>query len=200
MPSLTAALLAGLLSADAQPARVSPDAEERNRPVVYARAGWARLMDDEGSLGTGLTVGAGVRVPLGRRFAVDVAYDQHDHLREFELSTTFEGTEKLFSAKALYFFRPDEALRPYVGAGVGWLDSRRTTTFPNIMPGPTGRPVPAGPPDVFRFHDSGSTFGLSAGFDARVARRVAILVDLTIDVGEEAISSTRLTAGAGWRF
>lgn len=86
------------------------------------------------------------------------------------------------------------------GVGVGWLDSKRTTAFPTISAGPGERPVPVGPPEILRYHTSGPAFGFSAGVDARVSRRIAILVDFTIDLGEEALSSTRLTAGVGWRF
>jgi len=78
--------------------------------TIFARFGWAGLSDDEGSLGSGATFGAGVVVPLGQRFGLQIAYDRHNHRRDFDSLAApgmpptgggFSGTEQLVTAKGL---------------------------------------------------------------------------------------------------
>ena len=177
--------------------------------IVFARAGWSGLSDDEGSLGSGATFGAGVVVPLGPRFGLQIAYDRQTHRRDLESGAPpgvapppagFSGTEQLFTAKALMFFRADKAVRPYAGLGLGLLDSRRVSEFPNYTVGPGGIIVPVGS-EVYRYHSSDVGLGFAAGLDGRVTTRFSILADLTLDLAREsALGSTRLTVGGGWRF
>jgi hypothetical protein len=187
---------------------VSPTTD-RAPTTAFVRFGWAGFSDDEGSLGTGATVGAGVVIPLGRRFAVQLAYDRQHHRRDFDdaappgispSSGGFTGTEQLVTAKVLMFFRRDQAVRPYAGIGAGLLDSERTSEFPSYVFQPGGAIV-AGPPEVYRYHTSEFALSFSGGFDARVTKRFSILSDLTVDGSHpSALSSARLSAGAGWRF
>ncbi|HSC28089.1 MAG TPA: outer membrane beta-barrel protein [Vicinamibacterales bacterium] len=205
-------LLTGLLAASAAPQPVvSPRAQAggtRHAPVIFGRVGWARFTDDEGSLGDGTSVGFGVIVPLTRRFGIQVAYDRHDHRRDFEpvgplgatTSGGFSGTEQLVTAKALFFFLAGHAVRPYAGIGVGFLDSRRVSEFPTFVFSPEGVPLP-GPAEIFTYHTRGAGLGFAAGVDARVTDRISVIGDLTLDLSSpDALGSTRLTVGAGWRF
>ena len=125
----------------------TPRPAQRTRATAFVRVGAAGLWDDEGSLGNGATIGAGVVVPIRRRFGLQIAYDRHDHRREFESAAPpgvvvpiggFTGTEQLVTAKMLMFFRVDNAVRPYAGIGVGLLDSSRTSEFPNYSIAPGG--------------------------------------------------------------
>ena len=181
----------------------------RKHGMVFARVGRAGFSDDEGSLGSGATVGVGVVVPFGRRFGVQIAYDRQKHKRVFgggappDIAPSggrFVGTEQLVTAKALIFFRAGKAIQPYAGIGAGLLDSKRTSTFSTYFMGPGGI-VAAGPFEVFRYHSSEISLGFAAGFDARVTRGFSILSDLTLDLSRpSAFSSARLTAGAGFHF
>jgi hypothetical protein len=188
-----------------QPSRPHPS---RFAPTVFGRVGWARLTDDEGSLGGGTTMGVGVIVPIWRRVALQVAYDRHDHRRDLEsgappgivVTGGFTGTEQLVTAKALFYFREGAAVRPYAGIGVGYLDSERQSEFPTFVLQP-GNMVVSGPPEIFRYHTTGAGLGFAAGVDARVTRRLSLLGDLTLDLNQrEALGSTRLTVGVGWKF
>lgn len=181
----------------------------RRRPMVFGRFGWARFTDDEGWLGDGAAIGFGVIVPVMARFGISVAYDRHNHRRDFEPAgppgTTasaggFRGTEQLLTAKALFFFRPSERVRPYAGIGVGLLDSKHVSEFPTFLPQPVLVPVP-GPPEIFRYRTRSSGLGFAAGLETRVNDRFSVLGDITLDVsGSETLGSTRVTIGAGWRF
>ena len=205
----------------AEPSRAAPTVQpsrtQSNRfaPTVFGRVGWARLTDDEGSLGDGTTVGVGIIVPVAsnvgfwRSVAVQIAYDRHDHRRDLESGAPpgivfsgggFTGTEQLVTAKALYFFREDAAVRPYAGIGVGFLDSERQSEFPTFVLQPGNMVVP-GPSEIFRYHTTGAGLGFAAGVEARMTRRLSLLGDLTLDLNQrEALGSTRLAVGAGWRF
>jgi opacity protein-like surface antigen len=180
----------------------------RVSPMIFGRVGWARLTDDEGSLGSGGTVGVGAIVPFTPRLAVQATYDRHRHRRDLDLvgppgstaSGGFTGTEQLVAAKALLFFHADKSIRPYAGLGLSFLDSKRVSTFPTFVPQPNGFPIP-GPPEVFRYHSQGAGLGFAAGVDVRATSRLSVLGDLTLDLNEpDALGSTRLTVGAGWRF
>jgi hypothetical protein len=198
----------------AQPAPIAaPQATPVSKPqvgdvMIFGRVGWARFTDDEGSLGDGTNVGVGVILPIWRHIGVQVAYDRHQHRRDLELtgppgvqpSGGFTGTEQLLTAKALFFFRSGEAVRPYAGIGVGFLDSERVSEFPTYVSQP-GQPSVLGPPEIFRYHTQGAGLGFAVGVDARVTPRVSLLGDLTLDLNNpDALGSTRLTVGAGWRF
>ena len=56
--------------AGSAPLSSSSQSITRKHGMVFARVGRAGFSDDEGSLGSGATVGVGVVVPLGRRFGV----------------------------------------------------------------------------------------------------------------------------------
>ena len=181
----------------------------RHAPVMFGRFGWSRFTDDEGWLGDGATIGFGMIVPFSRRFGINVAYDRHHHRRDFEpavpsgmnVSTGgFNGTEQLLTAKAQFFFRSSERVRPYAGIGIGLLESKRVSEFPTFVSQPGRAPVP-GPLEVLRYRTRAGGLGFGAGLDVRVTNRLSVLGDLTLDLnGSEALGSTRLTVGAGWHF
>ena len=193
---------------DQPPAPSTARSLTRAPGIVFVRAGWSGLSDDEGSLGSGATFGAGVVVPLGSRFGLQIAYDRQTHRRDLGSGAPpgvppppagFSGTEQLFTAKALMFFREDKAVRPYAGLGLGLFDSRRVSEFPNYTVGPGGI-VPIGS-EVYRYRSIDVGLGFAAGLDGRVTTRFSILADLTLDLAREsALGSTRLTVGGGWHF
>ncbi len=189
-------------------AQLPPPLVSWRHPTLFGRFGYARLTDDEGFLGSGAAWGVGLVVPVWRNIAIQVAYDRHDHRRDLESGAPpgvdvpggFSGTEQLVTAKTLFFFRSGQAVRPYAGVGVGYMDSERVSEFPTYVSGPGVLPVP-GPSEIFAYHSKDMNLGFSAGVDARVVSRLSLLGDLTIDLNHpSALGSTRLTLGAGWRF
>lgn len=179
----------------------SPTGAEEYRTVLFARAGGARVTDDEGLLGSGATAGAGVTVMIGRQLGVQMAFDRQTRKREFELNRGSLGTEHILTTKVLYFFRSMGTIRPYAGLGMGLIDSKQPVV-PSFVSGPANQVV-SGPAQLLRHHTRGKSLGFAAGVDARVSARLSILGDLTLDLANnypEGIGSTRLTVGAGWRF
>jgi hypothetical protein len=178
------------------------------RVLVFGRVGWASLSDDEGLLGDGGSAGFGTIVSLSPRVGLQVAYDRHAHRRDFDDAGPpgsgavrfFSGTEQLVTAKVLFFFRNGGRVRPYAGIGLGYLDSDRLNQSPTFVSRPNGVPE-LGPPEILRRRTQGAGLGLATGMDVRVRGRLSVLGDLTLDFsGPNALGSTRLTVGAGWRF
>jgi hypothetical protein len=170
---------------------------ERYPAMVLARAGWARLTNDEGSLGHGRGVGIGITVPLRARTALLLEYARHTRRRQLEFEGGFSGTEQLVTAKTIFHFLRSERVRPYAGLGLGIIDSVRRSELP-LSPG--GQPG-AGLVVFNRHHTRGWALGFAAGAEARLTSRWRLLGDLTADFGNpDALASTRLTIGVGWRF
>ena len=149
-------------------AQRKPAGPQKNGILVFGHAGGVQLSDDEGSLGGGATAGGGVIVPIGQRFGVQVGYDRHTRKREFELNRSFHGTEQVFTAKGLYFFRSTEAIRPYVGFGLAFIDSKQQSVSPTFTLGPGFQVLP-GPLETIDSHSQGSGAGFAVGMDARVS-------------------------------
>jgi hypothetical protein len=167
------------------------------RPMILVRTGWARLTDDEGSLGHGASVGTAIFVPIRPRVGLQIEYARQTRARRLEFGGGFFGTEQLVTAKTLFYFLSGEKVRPYAGLGLGFIDSARRSELP-ILSGPGSNP---GPLIVHHNHTRGAVLGFAAGADARVAGRLHMLGDLTADFGGPgALASTRLTIGVGWRF
>jgi hypothetical protein len=173
-----------------------------NGIMLFGHAGGARVTDDEGLLGSGATAGAGVIVPIGRRFGIQVGYDRHTRKRQFEFNRSFSGTDQVVTAKGLYLFRSTETIRPYIGYGLTFIDSRQQSVSPTFLLGAGNQVIP-GPVETVRSRSQGMGGGFAVGMDARVSARISVLGDLTLDLTNnrpEGIGSTRLTVGAGWRF
>jgi hypothetical protein len=182
------------------PAAAAPTPSGPSPFVVMAHAGRGQVSDDEGGLGGGATVGGGVRVPLGRRTGLQISYDRQQRTRDFEFGRRFTGTEQLLMGRMLWFFRTAEAVRPYIGAGIGLLASRSVSESPTLSLAP-GLQLMPGPVERHEARSRGMAIGFSTGMDARIARHLSLLADLSIDIeGRHALASTRLTVGAGWRF
>jgi hypothetical protein len=182
-------------AADVSPPRSGPD-----RVVVFGRAGRAQLTDDEGSLGSGGTWGTGVRVPIGERLGLQLAYDQQIRRRDFEFGRSYSGTERLATGKVLWFFRTNARVRPYAGIGAGVLVSQSRSDSPTWTLTP-GNIVLPGALETSRSKSRSTVLGFATGADVRLPRHLSLVGDLTLDLGgRQAYGSTRLTLGAGWRF
>ena len=187
---------------DQSPVLAPPSQPQRppGEVMLFARAGGGQLNDDEGSLGSGGTWGTGVRVPIGRRMALQAAYDRQNRRRDFEFGRNFTGTETLFTGKLLWSFRTEKPVRPYVGLGLGVMNSRSRSDSPTWTLGPRNQVI-QGPIETSESRSRSTMLGLAVGADVRLYRCLSVVGDITLDMrGRQAFSSTRLTLGAGWRF
>lgn len=196
----TAVYRAGADQAPAFAPEIQPPGRPSHTGMMFGRIGRAQLTDDEGSLGSGGTMGAGVRLPIGRRLALQAAYDQQTRRRDFEFGRNFSGTEKLFTGKLLWLFRTGKQVQPYAGLGLGVLNSSSQSESPTWTLGPRNQVI-QGPIETLKSRSRSTVLGFAAGADVRLFRHLAVVGDVTLDMGgREALGSSRLTLGAGWRF
>jgi hypothetical protein len=122
MTGLNRLVLAGLLVAVlAAPAAGQGSSE--GRVSVFGSLGFGELVDDEGSIGSGVDVGAGVGVRLGRSLALDLAVERLAHDRPTGF-LSWDGHALRVMGRARYHFRqPAATLRPFVGGGLGVMRS-----------------------------------------------------------------------------
>jgi len=98
------------------------------RGSVFGSLGFGELVDDEGSIGSGVDVGAGVGVRLGRSLALDLAIEQLSHDRPTDF-LSWDGRALRVMGRARYSFRqPSASARPFVGGGLGVMRSSGTIT------------------------------------------------------------------------
>ncbi len=110
-----------LLAILAMPAAAQVSSERR--VSVFGSLGFGQLTDDEGSIGSGIDVGAGVGVRLGRSLALDLAVEQLAHDRPTGF-LSWDGRALRVMGRARYHFRdPGAAARPFVGGGLGVMRS-----------------------------------------------------------------------------
>jgi len=133
--ALAALVLAGVSApAAAQPA---PD-----RLFVFGSLGIGEVVDDEGSIGTGIDLGGGAGAWLGRSLALDLAIERMGHERQTAF-LGWEGHALRVMGRARYHFRaPASRTRPFVGGGLGVMRSSGTVTERHVdtfAPGPGPR-------------------------------------------------------------
>jgi hypothetical protein len=141
------AALAVLLSCPAIAAAQARSSEEAGPQLFGVLAvGW--LTDDEGSLGSGLDIGAGVGYRWRGPLAAEAQLERLGTERRFESGVDFDARLFQLSGRLLYHFSAGKT-EPYVGGAVGLSRFERTSVFPVLTPGPDGRPVRQGD-EVFR--------------------------------------------------
>jgi opacity protein-like surface antigen len=171
------AALAVLLSCPAIAAAQARSSEEAGPQLFGVLAvGW--LTDDEGSLGSGLDIGAGVGYRWRGPLAAEAQLERLGTERRFESGVDFDARLFQLSGRLLYHFSAGKT-EPYVGGAVGLTRFERTSVFPVLTPGPDGRPVRQGD-EVFRRDGNEFTWGGVAGVRARAARRVQVRPEVAV--------------------
>lgn len=121
MKTLVALLLAGVCCAQSQ-----------YRAEAYGALGRSWIGDDEGSLGSGVSVTGTAGWRFTPRFGVEMNVDWYQHKREFT-SATIEGNGVMVTGDFLYHFRGQSRVQPYVLFGGGLAHYVRESSF---GPGP----------------------------------------------------------------
>jgi hypothetical protein len=188
-----AAVTAVPLVAAAQPA-----AEPRG--VVFAGAGWAKTLDDEGVLGTGGALHAGAGLRLTDRLTVQAVVDRIPYHRDAGY-LEFDGRVLYAGAEAAFLWRPSR-VRPFVTIGAGVMHDRKRWVHR----------VPTGPGGAYR--DDSVTehaFTLAAmrssgGVDIRLSDALSLRAGVTfhglLDTGNDLAAHLILqpTAAVAWRW
>ena len=99
-------------------------------PEILARIGGVKLWDDEGNLGTGVSVsgGAGVRLPHG--VGVEAVFERHENHRHFDSGVKFDSAAIGIVGRLAKYFGTSRA-RPYAGGGLGVTRIKTMSEFPD---------------------------------------------------------------------
>jgi hypothetical protein len=103
-------------------------------PEIFALGGIARVVDDEGSLGTGPAVAGAIQFPFTRRVAVDVDLAWASASRSFSSGVEFETRQWLFNPSVVYRWG-SERTYAFAGGGVGYDSSGDAGTAINAKGG-----------------------------------------------------------------
>jgi opacity protein-like surface antigen len=141
-------------------------------PEAFAGLGAGWLHDDEGSLGRGLDIGAGIGYRWRGPLATELQVGRLATSRRFDSGVEFDATLHQLSGRLLHHFSAGNT-EPYVGGAAGFTRFDRRSVSPVVVPGPDGRPMRVGD-ERFRRDDTEFTWGAVAGLRVRSARRVQV--------------------------
>jgi opacity protein-like surface antigen len=168
---------------------------------VYARVGSGELYDDEGSLGTGLSVAGGFAWQVSPRWGFGGEFEGMDNERTgFAGAGGFiEGDGLIGSGSVHLYLFPDSRHQLYLSGGVGVLHYRRTQFLPDVTI--DGRLV-----DLFR-DDTETKVGWRGAVGARfnlhprwTLRLEGSLFAAETEVVEAPFTWLQASVGAGFRF
>lgn len=115
---------------------------------VFAITGVFQLWDDEGNIGAGVPVGAGIGFKSPHGWGVEVLAETQKATRNFDSGVSFDSTVTAGRARIIKYFGSGRT-QPYAGGGAGVMRIKSTRTEPPSFGG------------VFR---SASTSGVLSGF------------------------------------
>jgi hypothetical protein len=143
------------------------------RTEVFGVVASETLTDDEGSLGTSLMGGAGVRYRVSERIDVEGRVERIAHERNFDSGVIFSATGARFVGRLLYHFSNGKA-RPYVAGTGGYMSITRTSRFPIESRGSIfGQPIVTGHNTFERSFDE-PLWGGGGGVDLRLTDRLSV--------------------------
>lgn len=116
--------LAFLLCIAMMPASAQP-----KRPEVFGLAGFARAVDDEGSLGTGLATGGAVTLPFARRWAIDLDVNHLRTNRDVGQGFKLQGRRTHITPAVQYRRGNEERVYGFVSFGIGATVARDGGNF-----------------------------------------------------------------------
>lgn len=165
-------------------------AQAEYRAEAYGAVGRSWVGDDEGSLGSSVSMAgtAGWRFTPG--FGVELNLDWFQHRREFT-SASIEGHGLMATGDLLYHFRGRSRVQPYVLFGAGLARYVRERSF---GPGPERS-------------GNGSIWNAATGVKVFVSDRIAIRPEWRIGMGrgfgssfEPPLYYQRFSVGVGYRW
>jgi hypothetical protein len=192
---ITRAICCLVLTATAAAAQTADDA----RFVAGGHAGYARVWDDEGLLGTGMALGGSVGYRVRPRVTIQATVERVPYHREVEY-LTFDGRALFGLVEAvLQSSRPQ--LRPFAGLGVGMMHDERVW-IRRTIDGP-GRTATSERLDL---QYTLAVMALSAGVDLRLSARASVRAGVRVhgllDTGDDLAPHLSLqpTLGFAWRW
>lgn len=129
---------AGFLVCMASPAvaqRAPARIEHIKAPEAFVHVGALHMGSDEGGIGTGVSFGSTVTVPLARRLAADLDFQTSQLSRTMGRPDDVYETRRTLLIPSLIYRFGEESVYGYVGGGVGAEFDRSTYTRAGLPSG-----------------------------------------------------------------
>jgi hypothetical protein len=169
------------------------------RRLVFGTVGRAQVADDEGMLGSGTAVGAGIGYRLTDRLTLQAVFDRMPYYRDAGY-LVFDGRVLFVGGEAAFQWRPSR-VHPFVTVGAGLMNDRKQWTHRNQ----TG-PNQYGPPTITDHEYTLAAMRTSGGVDVvlteAVSLRAGLIVHGLLDTGDDLAAHVILqpVAGLTWRW
>ncbi len=108
---------------------LSPALSSAQSLEIFVSTGVVQLWDDEGSLGSGIPIGAGIGFKLPHGWGVEALADTQKAKRNFDSGVRFDATVTAARARIMKYFGGGRA-QPYAGGGLGVTRITSTREFP----------------------------------------------------------------------
>ena len=168
------------------------------QPVeVFMTTGAVQVWDDEGKIGAGVPVGAGIGFKSPHGWGIEALVETQKATRSFDSNVRFDSTVTAGRARLIKYFGRGRT-QPYAGAGLGVTRIKSTRESPagcalvNNVFTCTGR-------DVFRSESTAGTLTGFAGLRIRAGRVVFVRPEFEFSkAGEHIRMGGAVAIGASW--
>ena len=106
-------------------------AQSTHSPEIFVRAGIVNLWDDEGRIGSGLSISGGAGIRLVHGIGIEGLVERHVTDRQFSSGVSFHSTVVGGTARVVKYVGTSRA-QPYAGGGVGIARIETLSEFPGF--------------------------------------------------------------------
>jgi opacity protein-like surface antigen len=164
---------------------------------VFAVSGVVQLWDDEGRIGTGVPIGAGVGFKSPHGWGIEALVETQKATRDFDSDVHFDSTVNAGRARILKYFGSDRT-QPYAGGGLGVTRIESTRDSPagcelvnNVFTCPRR--------DIFQSESTSGTISGFAGVRIPVGNALFVRPEFEISKAGEHIRLGGIVAiGGSW--
>jgi hypothetical protein len=190
----------GILAALVVLAPVSASAQSAERGSAFADLGWARTWDDEGLLGSGMSLSGGVGLRLTKVLSLQAIVERIAYERDIDY-LTFDGRVVFVGAEAAFQYGT-RRVRPFWTIGAGFFNDDGTYVRKTLID-PRLPPVVEEP--IERHYTLGAMTA-SGGIDVPVSGQLSVRAGVRfhglLKTGDDAAPHTIIqpSVGVAWRF
>lgn len=171
-----------------------------DRLVAFGDIGYGQTADDEGALGKGAIVAAGVGVRITDRLTLQALVDRVGYHRD-ETWLEFDGRVLFTGVEAAFHYSPSPRVKPYWSIGAGYFNDDGTAVWKT-------QANPLQPYSEERFDRSYTLAAMTAsgGIEVPISRQASVRAGLRfhglLDTGDDAAPHLMLhpTVGMSWRW
>lgn len=185
--------VAAILLGAASPASFAAANDKPPTFNLFAGIDYGAVGEDEGSLGGGTGLLAGLEVQPWRRVGFELYLDRATHDRSFVSGTRFSGDTTFAGVSAVLHFGAGSPVEPFLLAGLGVLWANGDSRFPFYEDPPRE--------EIFHHHASDFAWMLGGGVSIPVHPRVSIRPEVRFILSPASYRNrASLGVAVGFRF